>query len=188
MGTLHAIKLVVYTLNSKELQAFLEKLDKYFHAIPCAHGMDIRAILYKTCFVMTLSYERTGMGKAVKDEAILDYTKLIQETLIQKYPSFFIEFYMHHWHLRDYKKESHAMGATFLESGCLQDVCSNLDKYIDLSPYYYSVNEHVHSNLKDHNWRPGMSLKTFFSTYATKEQQGNPMKETNWSICQIEDD
>lgn len=188
MGTLHGIKLIVYTLNDKELQAFLEKLDKYFHAIRPAHGISIRALLYKHCFVLYLSYERVGMGKAVKDEAIREYTKLIQETLAVKYPSFFIEFYMHHWHLRDYKKESHAMGATFLEEGCLQDVYSYLDKYADLSPYFYSLNEHMNWPLKDSDWKPGMSIRSYFSTYAKKEDQWNPMKQTNWNVCQIEDD
>lgn len=188
MGTLHGIKLIVYTLNLKELQAFLEKLDLYFHAIPAAYGMDIRVLLYKTCLIVYLSYERTGMGKAVKDEAIREYTTLIQETLVVKYPSFFIEFYMHHWHLRDYKKESHAMGATFLEEGCLQDVCSNLDKYADVSAYFYSVNGHIKGQLKDSDWKPGMSIRTYFSTYAKKEDQWNPMKQTNWNVCQIEDD
>lgn len=195
MGTLHAIKVIVYTANMQQLQAFLEELQVYFDAIPYAY-MDIRALLYKTCFVMYLSYERTGMGKAVKDEAIREYKSMIQNQILPKYPSFFVEFYMHHWHLRDYKKESHHMGTEFLGEDSLLSVCSQIQKFVDISMYYYTLNhrdeeyeENVHRPiLKDTDWRPGIPIRKYLAEHGKEQNERNPFFSISWQSCQIEDD
>jgi hypothetical protein len=188
MTTLHAIKIIVYSANKQQLQAFIEELHSYFDAIPHAYSMSIRALVFKTCFVMYLSYERTGCGKHVKDEAIADYTSMIQSRILPKYPSFFVEFYMHHWHLRDYKKESHAMGTEFLLDDSLYSVCAEVKNYVDISNYFYSLNRHEPIELKETDWRPGMPLDKYLVSHGKSENEWNPFFATNWQSCQIEDD
>lgn len=193
MGTLHAIKVIVYTANKQQLQAFLEELHLYFDAIPYAHGMSICALLYKTCFVMYLIYERTGCGKAVKESAIRDYQNIITQQILPKYPSFFMEFYMHHWHLRDYKKESHAMGTEFCMEDSLVSVCTDIQKFVDISKYYTTLNNpnkeyEPHAQLQDTDWIPGIPIGKFLAEHGTQQNERNPFNLVNWQSCQIEDD
>lgn len=188
MGTLHGIKIIVYTMNTEQLQQFLEELHLYFDAIPLAYSVDVRALLYKHCFLLYLDYERTGMGKAVKDEAIAEYKKMFEEKVLPKYPSFFLEFYMHHWHLRGYKKESHYMGPEFAQETSLSEICKHFDTYADLTRYYYTLNEHTKVTLRDEDWKPGIPIQKYFAKYGKKDFSWNPLSQTDWNVCQIEDD
>lgn len=188
MTTLHGIKIIVYTFNSQELQKFLEELHVFFDAILYAGGMSIRAYLYKNCFIMYLWYDTCQSGQSGKKEAIEGYNALLQEKILPTYSSFFIEFYMHHWHLRDFQKEGHHIGSRFVGDHSLMDLCKDLDTCVDISSYYMSLNEDEKVPLQETDWRPGMPIGKYLSQYGKKESAWNPTKQINWGVCQIEDD
>ena len=205
MTTIHGIKVVVYSRNTKHLQKYVEKLGEFFDAIPGAGDPYIKVLVFPYCIVLILTYERTGCGKYVKDRAIERYKETMQQDILKEFPSFFIEFYMHHWHLRNYKKEAQFVGPQcFMNDECMGQcqIFRNLTKGVDISKYFEHLNnqtskwscEKKEITLTDDDWQPGVNLQSYLNKYGTPMEfpviigPDDPRSVNTLTECMIEDD
>jgi hypothetical protein len=205
MTTLHSIKVVVYSRNTKHLQKYLERLGEFFDAIPYAGDPYILVYAFPNCIVLILTYERTGCGQYVKDRAIEEYKQVIETRILKEFPSFFVEFFMHHWHLRNYKKEAQFIGTQcFMHTESLgqTEIFKNLTRGVEISKYFNYVNrmssryntEPNDIELTEDDWEPGKSITAYLKQHG-KEMEfpkitgpDDPRAENTLTECMIEDD
>jgi hypothetical protein len=187
MTTVHSYIYVIYSTNPEELLRFLQNLANYIQDVNYAEPYSTKVFLYETCIYIHACFDTVCSGQRAKEESIQEHIKGIQTKLLIDFPSFLVEFYFHHWHLKGFDKKGIFLGKDcFLHKTAINRFSGfqDLGKLVNLTEFF--------GEGKPNTWTTSMHLPAYIKKYGEVKKliSGDPWAWTpeEPEKCLIDDD